>query len=37
MLSEHPPKSMAELEAALKESPTRFKKYGAEIYRLVGG
>lgn len=37
LLSEHPPKSLQELEAALKDSPTRFKKYGTELYRMIGG
>lgn len=36
LLSENPPKSLPELEAVMHESPTRFQKYGAEIYRLVG-
>ncbi|HEY3476330.1 MAG TPA: HRDC domain-containing protein [Anaerolineales bacterium] len=36
-LAEHPPKSLQELETILRESPTRFKKYGEQIYRLVGG
>jgi ribonuclease D len=37
VLAENPPKSLQELEAAMRESPTRFGKYGAEIYRLIGG
>jgi ribonuclease D len=36
-LSERPPKSLRELEAAMRESPTRFQKYGEQIYRLLGG
>ena len=36
-LAENPPKNLDELEAALRETPTRFGKYGAEIYRLIGG
>jgi len=37
MLAEHPPKSLAELEVVMQKSPTRFQKYGAELYRLIGG
>jgi len=37
ILAENPPKNLKELEAALSETPTRFGKYGAEIYRLIGG
>lgn len=37
ILAENPPKSLQDLEVAMKESPTRFGKYGAEIYRLIGG
>jgi ribonuclease D len=36
-LAEHPPKSLQELKSILRESPTRFYKYGEQIYRLVGG
>jgi ribonuclease D len=36
-LAENPPKNLKELEIAMSESPTRFGKYGAEIYRLIGG
>ena len=36
-LAEHPPKSMKELEFAMEKSPTRYQKYGAEIYHLIGG
>jgi ribonuclease D len=36
-LAENPPKSLQELETLLRESPTRFKRYGEQIYRLVGG
>jgi ribonuclease D len=36
-LAEHPPKSLHELEAVMHESPTRFTKYGDQIYRLLGG
>ncbi len=36
-LAEHPPKSLSELETVMRESPTRFKKYGEQIYRLLGG
>jgi ribonuclease D len=37
VLAETPPKNLQELEVAMKESPTRFDKYGTEIYRLIGG
>src|SRR5258706_15234342 len=37
LLAENPPKNLHELEAVMSESPTRFQKYGAEIYRLIGG
>jgi ribonuclease D len=36
-LAEHPPKSLRELETVMDESPTRFNKYGEQIYRLLGG
>lgn len=36
-LAENPPKRLQELENILRESPTRFKQYGEQIYRLVGG
>ena len=36
-LAERPPKSLRELEAVMRESPTRFNKYGEQIYRLLGG
>jgi ribonuclease D len=36
-LAEHPPKSLSELESIMHESPTRFAKYGEQIYRLLGG
>jgi ribonuclease D len=36
MLSENPPRSLKELEIAMHRSPTRFQKYGAEIYHLIG-
>jgi ribonuclease D len=36
-LAEHPPKSLRELESIMHESPTRFAKYGEQIYRLLGG
>ena len=35
-LAENPPKSLQELESIMRDSPTRFKKYGEQIYRLVG-
>lgn len=36
-LAEHPPKNLQELESIMSESPTRFAKYGEQIYRLLGG
>lgn len=36
-LAEHPPKSLHELETIMHESPTRFSKFGEQIYRLLGG
>ncbi len=36
-LAEHPPKSLQELESIMHESPTRFSKYGPQIYLLLGG
>jgi ribonuclease D len=36
-LAEHPPKSLHELDSIMRDSPTRFQKYGEQIYRLVGG
>jgi ribonuclease D len=36
-LAEHPPKNLQELESIMHDSPTRFKKYGEQLYRLVGG
>jgi ribonuclease D len=36
-LAEYPPKSLRELEEIMRESPTRFNKYGEQIYRLLGG
>jgi ribonuclease D len=37
ILAENPPKNLNELESVMHESPTRFQKYGSEIYRLIGG
>ena len=36
-LAERPPKSLQELESIMRDSPTRFTKYGEQLYRLVGG
>lgn len=36
-LAENPLKSLQELEAIMHDSPTRFRRYGEQIYRLVGG
>jgi ribonuclease D len=37
LLAEKPPKSLPELESIMQDSPTRFGRYGEQIYRLVGG
>ncbi len=37
MLAENPPKDLKELESVMRESPTRFDKYGIQIYSLIGG
>jgi len=36
-LAENPPKNIEDLEHVMIQSPTRFQKYGTEIYRLIGG
>ena len=36
-LAEDPPKSLKELENVMGGSPTRFQKYGTQIYSLIGG
>jgi ribonuclease D len=36
-LAEHPPKNLRELESIMHDSPTRFAKYGEQLYRLLGG
>jgi ribonuclease D len=36
-LAEYPLKSLKDLETIMSGSPTRFKKYGEQIYRLLGG
>jgi ribonuclease D len=35
-LAEDPPRSVQELESMMQDSPTRFNRYGEQIYRLVG-
>jgi ribonuclease D len=35
-LADDPPKSLEQLESIMRESPTRFRRYGEQIYRLVG-
>lgn len=35
-LAENPPRSLQELESVMRDSPTRFQKYGEQIYRIVG-
>ena len=37
ILAENPPKTLQDLQVAMGESPTRFNKHGAEIFRLIGG
>jgi len=37
LLAERPPKSLQELESIMHESPTRFRRYGEQILRLLGG
>jgi len=37
LLAENPPKSLPELQAVMEKSPSRFEKYGSDIYRLIGG
>lgn len=36
-LAEHPPRSIRELETIMRESPTRFARFGDQIYHLLGG
>jgi ribonuclease D len=36
-LAENPPKSLQELATLMHESPTRFARFGEQIYRLLGG
>lgn len=36
-LAEHPLKSLQELESIMRDTPTRFRNYGEQLYRLVGG
>lgn len=36
-LAEYPLKGLRDLESIMSGSPTRFKKYGEQIYRLLGG
>ncbi len=37
LFSENPPRTLAELEEAMKDSPRRFQIYGAQILGLFGG
>lgn len=37
LFAEHPPKTLGELEEAMKESPRRFQLYGMQILGLFGG
>ena len=37
VLAEKHPKSLDELESIMHDSPTRFDRYSAQIYRLLGG
>jgi ribonuclease D len=36
-LAEQPPKSLKDVQSIMSASPTRFNKYGEQIYRLLGG
>ena len=36
-LADNPPKDLKELQAVMGESPTRFDKFGEQIYDLIGG
>jgi ribonuclease D len=36
-LAENPPKNLKDLESMMRDSPTRFTKYGEQIMRLLGG
>ena len=36
-LAENPPKSLQELETTMRDSPTRFHRYGEQIYHLLRG
>jgi ribonuclease D len=35
-LAENPPRSLQDLESMMRDSPTRFSRYGEQIFRLVG-
>jgi ribonuclease D len=35
-LAERPPRSLQELQTMMDDSPTRLKKFGEQLYRLVG-
>ncbi|HSM70282.1 MAG TPA: HRDC domain-containing protein [Anaerolineales bacterium] len=37
ILSEHPPGSIDELKSIMRESPNRFRKFGDQIFNLIGG
>ncbi|HKJ40112.1 MAG TPA: ribonuclease D [Anaerolineales bacterium] len=37
ILSENPPGNIDELKSLMHESPNRYKKYGEQIYSLIGG
>jgi ribonuclease D len=37
MLAETPPTSMKDLEAAMRDSPWRYKMYGRQIFEVLGG
>lgn len=36
LLAENPPRSLQELETIMHDSPTRFQRFGDQIYRLIG-
>ena len=36
-LAENPPRNIKELQSMMRDSPTRFSKYGEQLMRLLGG
>lgn len=37
LLAENPPKSISDLETLLGDSPSRFRNYGKQLFRILGG